>query len=59
MDVRSHPGAPGLTPQQEKNRQILADAMCSCGFVPYECEWWHFNLATEPYPDTYFDFPIE
>lgn len=59
MDVRSHPGAAGLTPQQEKNRQILADAMCACGFVPYECEWWHFNLATEPYPDTYFDFPIE
>ena len=44
---------------QEKNRKILSDAMCACGFVPYECEWWHFNLATEPYPDTYFDFPIE
>ena len=24
----------------------------------YECEWWHYSLRDEPYPDTYFDFPI-
>ncbi|MBR3234223.1 MAG: hypothetical protein IKG11_01255 [Atopobiaceae bacterium] len=23
-----------------------------------DCEWWHFTLADEPYPDTYFDFPV-
>ena len=25
---------------------------------PIAEEWWHFTLANEPYPDTYFDFPV-
>lgn len=33
--------------------------MVQCGFAPYENEWWHYRLKNEPYPDTYFDFPIE
>jgi D-alanyl-D-alanine dipeptidase len=28
------------------------------GFNDYFSEWWHFVLADEPYPDTYFDFQI-
>ena len=28
------------------------------GFVPFENEWWHYNLKKEPYPETYFDFPL-
>ena len=32
--------------------------MEACGFSAYECEWWHFTLTAEPYPDTYFDLPI-
>ncbi|MBO4860039.1 MAG: hypothetical protein J5530_00680, partial [Clostridia bacterium] len=28
------------------------------GFVPLDCEWWHFRLKDEPYPDTYFEFPV-
>lgn len=28
------------------------------GFEPYEREWWHFTLKDEPYPDTYFEFPV-
>ncbi len=59
MDVRSHHGAPGLTAQQEQNRELLRSVMLANGFGPYECEWWHFNLIPEPHPDTYFDFPIE
>lgn len=43
---------------QYKNRMILRDAMLRHGFKPYECEWWHFTLEDEPYPDTYFTFPI-
>lgn len=58
MDPRSHHGAAGLTDAQERNRAILRDAMCACGFVLYQEEWWHYNLKVEPYPDTYFDFPI-
>jgi len=30
-----------------------------CGFRSYDCEWWHYTLQDEPYPDTYFDFPID
>ena len=32
--------------------------METCGFRAYECEWWHYTLIDEPYPGTYFDFPI-
>ena len=32
--------------------------MLACGFNSYECEWWHYSLRDEPYPNTYFDFPI-
>ncbi|MBQ3861421.1 MAG: M15 family metallopeptidase [Clostridia bacterium] len=56
----SHPDyrGPGLTDEQYDNRMILRRAMVRCGFEPYECEWWHFRLADEPYPETYFEFPI-
>jgi D-alanyl-D-alanine dipeptidase len=58
MDPRSHIVAEGLTDRQEANRAILRDAMTVRGFEPYEYEWWHFSLKNEPWPDTYFDFPI-
>ena len=28
------------------------------GFVPVAVEWWHYSLKDEPFPDTYFDFPV-
>jgi D-alanyl-D-alanine dipeptidase len=40
------------------NRALLAAAMRRRGFRPYEKEWWHFTLSHEPFPDTYFDFPV-
>ena len=58
MDPRSWPDCDEITPEQKKNRHILRDAMLAVGFEPYECEWWHFSVNPEPYPDTYFDFPI-
>ncbi|MCD8322704.1 MAG: M15 family metallopeptidase [Oscillospiraceae bacterium] len=58
MDQRSWPDYPNLTPAQRKNRDTLRNAMLSSGFEPFPTEWWHFNIAPEPYPDTYFDFPI-
>ncbi|MCD8117753.1 MAG: M15 family metallopeptidase [Oscillospiraceae bacterium] len=58
MDVRSWPDYPGLTPTQRKNRDTLRDAMLSSGFEPLENEFWHYTITPEPYPDTYFDFPI-
>ena len=47
-----------LTAEQFRNRMILRNAMLRHGFKPYDCEWWHFTLKDEPYPDTYFTFPM-
>ena len=48
----------GLTSVQFYNRMVLRAAMTRHGFEPLDSEWWHFTLADEPYPDTYFDFPV-
>lgn len=47
-----------LNIEQSKNRVLLKYLMRSEGFEPMQQEWWHFTLADEPYPNTYFDFPI-
>ena len=48
----------GLTELQFNNRLILREAMLRHGFKAIDSEWWHFTLANEPFPDTYFDFPV-
>ena len=48
----------GLTEVQFNNRLILREAMLRHGFKAIDSEWWHFTLANEPFPDTYFDFPV-
>jgi D-alanyl-D-alanine dipeptidase len=58
MDPISHHGARGITPVEARNREHLRSIMEASGFTSYECEWWHYTLEQEPYPDTYFDFPI-
>ena len=55
---RSHPDYRGITDDQYANRMILQRAMIRGGFLPYDCEWWHFTLKNEPYPNTYFEFPV-
>ena len=47
-----------ITEQQFQNRMILRRAMMRHGFKPFETEWWHFTLKDEPFPDTYFTFPV-
>ena len=54
----SHPDYAGVTPAQHANRMLLRDVMMKHGFRPLSTEWWHFTLKDEPYPDTYFDFPV-
>ena len=49
----------GLTKVQSKNRMVLQEVMLKYGFRNYAREWWHFTLRGEPFPKTYFDFPIE
>ena len=64
--IESHPDYMGGPLKEDgkwgkiyKNRKILWDAMVKHGFKMIDSEWWHFTLANEPYPDTYFDFPIK
>jgi D-alanyl-D-alanine dipeptidase len=54
----SHPDCTSITEKQYDNRMLLRDLMLKNGFVPIDCEWWHFTLENEPYPDTYFEFPV-
>ena len=56
----SHPDYQGkdLTKTQYSNRMLLQSLMTRGGFMPIDCEWWHFTLKDEPYPDTYFEFPV-
>ena len=54
----SHPDYTGITDEQYENRMILRDVMLKHGFKPLVEEWWHFTLENEPYPETYFTFPI-
>ena len=66
-ETRQYTGEfPGNTPPtgrkinefQFKNRMLLRSVMLKHGFKPVDTEWWHFTLADEPYPDTYFDYPV-
>ena len=54
----SHPDYTGITEEQYANRMLLREAMMNHGFKPLVEEWWHFTLENEPYPDTYFTFPV-
>lgn len=54
----SHPDYRGISDEQYNNRMILQQAMTRNGFEPIDCEWWHFTLKDEPFPDTYFEFPV-
>jgi D-alanyl-D-alanine dipeptidase len=54
----SWPSDKSVSAQAQDNRALLAAAMTRGGFKPYDKEWWHFTLVDEPFPDTYFDFPV-
>lgn len=54
----SHPDYSKITAEQYKNRMMLRNIMLKHGFKPSFKEWWHFTLKDEPFPDTYFDFPV-
>ena len=70
--IESHPDYGGGNPEtldfqqtdsnftsvQFYNRMVLRTAMLRHGFKPLDNEWWHFTLKDEPFPDTYFNFPV-
>ena len=61
----SHPSFTGkyslgtVTQEHKKRRLMLREVMVRHGFKPYDSEWWHFTLKNEPYPNTWFDFPVK
>jgi zinc D-Ala-D-Ala dipeptidase len=55
---RSRPADKTVSVAAQALRTTLAAAMTKRGFSAYDKEWWHFTLADEPFPDTYFDFPV-
>lgn len=59
-DNSKSPSTPkrSISPEQFANRMILRRAMLSHGFKPLSTEWWHFTLVEEPFPETYFTFPV-
>ena len=56
---RAGHGAKGLTKEETANRRLLRSIMEKAGFKAYKAEWWHYTLKNEPYPGTYFDFPVQ
>lgn len=59
FDVLSHLDATEITARQQTNRDFLREVMEANGFAPYAKEWWHFHFINEPFPDTYFEFPVQ
>lgn len=58
MDERSHHTSKGIPSSEAENRRILCSIMEDSGFESFVYEWWHYVLKNEPYPNSYFDFPI-
>ena len=45
--------------EAQNNRKYFVNLMDKHGFENYYKDWWHFTLRNEPFPDTYFNFPVE
>lgn len=54
----SHSDFRGISEEQYRRRMLLQETMTTHGFLPLAEEWWHFTLRDEPFPDTYFTFPV-
>ena len=51
-------GAKGITNEQANNRELLRSVMERHGFKPFDHEWWHYRLISEPFKES-FDFPVK
>lgn len=50
---------PKIAKRQRIYRLLLKTLMEKHGFRNYDKEWWHYTLNNEPYPNTYFNFPVK
>lgn len=55
----SWPTSSDVPVEARANRMLLQLLMKKYGFEPYPKEWWHFTLRDEPFPDRYFNFPVQ
>lgn len=58
MDKLSHNDTKDISAAAYRNRRLLQSVLQAEGFQPYFAEWWHFTLTKEPYPNSYFNFPV-
>jgi D-alanyl-D-alanine dipeptidase len=58
FDPLSHTDNPAITGSARHHRDLLRTTLADVGFRNLPEEWWHFTLNNEPFPDTYFDFPV-
>ena len=58
FDAMSHTASQEVSQHAITNRRYLVEVMARFGFENYDKEWWHFTYRPEPFPETYFDFPI-
>ena len=58
FDGLAHTDNLDINETARQNRYLLRSIMENAGFVNYDKEWWHYTLRDEPFPDTYFDFPV-
>lgn len=58
FDPLAHTDNPAITGVARQNRDLLKNTMAAAGFRNLPEEWWHYTLNGEPFPDTYFDFPV-
>ncbi len=58
FDELANTANPNVPSEAKVNRLLLKSLMEKFGFKSYDKEWWHFTLAKEPYPETYFDVEV-
>ena len=59
FSILSWPSSMDINEDQRSNRMLLQILMKKNGFISLKEEWWHFTMEDEPFPDTYFNFPIQ
>jgi D-alanyl-D-alanine dipeptidase len=58
FDEVSHNDCTLVPAAAQEMRNYLRKKMMTHGFNDYPQEWWHYTLKNEPFPHTYFDFPV-
>lgn len=58
FDRASHHDSEIIDKKYLEMRNLLRSAMRKHGFYEFDKEWWHYTLENEPFPTTFFNFPI-